>query len=113
MQFIKWNTNPVQVDRGTIISANIADIHFGAFDPKTQYEILEEPFIAPCEQLPLDLVTIDGDLFDHKSMSNSDTTMYATKFIDLLIRKIIKTKKFTLIGLAGTYNHDNNQLKLF
>lgn len=113
MQFIKWNTKPVKINRGTLISANIADIHFGAFDPKTQYEILEEQFIKPCEQLPLDLVTIDGDLFDHKSMSNSDLTMYATKFIDLLIRRIIRPKQCTLIILSGTYNHDNNQLKLF
>ena len=113
MQFIKWNNKPVPTDRGTLISANIADIHFGAFDPKTQYKILEEQFINPCEQLPLDLVTINGDLFDHKSMSNSDLTMYATKFIDLLIRRIIRPKKCTLIILAGTYNHDNNQLKLF
>ena len=113
MQFIKWNNKPVPTDRGTLISANIADIHFGAFDQKIQYKILEEQFINPCEQLPLDLVTINGDLFDHKSMSNSDLTMYATKFIDLLIRRIIRPKKCTLIILAGTYNHDNNQLKLF
>lgn len=114
MQFIKWfNNKPVPPTRGTLISANIADIHFGAMDPKVQYDILEEQFIKPCEQLPLDLVTIAGDLFDHKSMSNSDLVMYATKFIDSLIRRVIRPKKCTLIILSGTYNHDNNQLKLF
>lgn len=117
--FIEWNkpqynTNiSLMENRGLLISANIADIHFGAMDPKVQYEILEKQFIEPIEQLPLDLVTIDGDLFDHKAMSNSDMVMYANKFIDALIRRVIRPKNITLIILAGTYNHDNNQLKLF
>ena len=92
---------------------HIADIHFGAMDPKLQYDILIEQFINVIEKLPIDMVTILGDLFDHKAMSNSDMIMYANKFIDQLIRRVIKPKRCTLLLLSGTYSHDNNQLKLF
>ena len=93
--FIEWNepqynTNiSLMNNRGLLISANIADIHFGAMDPQTQYEILEKQFIETIEGLPLDMVTIAGDLFDHKAMSNSDMVMYANKFVDCLFRRSI------------------------
>lgn len=115
MNFITWDRGIQYAPQQNriLISAHIADIHFGAFDPKTQFDILVEQFIFCIKDLPLDLVTIDGDLFDHKTMSNSDMVLYATKFIDLLIREIILPKHATLIILSGTYNHDNNQLKMF
>ncbi len=100
-------------NRGILTVAHIADIHFGSMNPKTQYEILEEQFVNKIIDLPLDAVVIDGDLFDHKAMANSDLIMYAVKFIDLLVEKIIRPKQCTLLLLAGTYNHDCGQLKLF
>ena len=60
----------------------------------------------------IDIISIDGDIFDHKVMSNSDTVLYATKFIDHLVY-LAKKKDATLVILGGTYSHDFDQLKLF
>lgn len=99
--------------RGQLIEIHLADMHFGAFNPKTQYDILMEQFYNQIDQLPkIDIVSIDGDTFDHKVMSNSDTALFATKFIDQLVR-LCQRKNATLVILAGTYSHDFDQLKLF
>lgn len=99
--------------RGTLIEVHIADLHFGAFDPKEQYKILMEQMIPKIAQIPkIDIISVDGDIFDHKVMGNSDVALYATKFIDTLVY-LSKEKQSTLILLAGTYSHDFDQLKLF
>lgn len=108
-----YQTNIVnQLPRGTLIEVHISDIHFGAFDPKTQYDILEEQFISKLYQFRFDILSIDGDLFDHKFMSNSDTVMYATIFINKLVERCREIGA-TLIMIAGTEYHDAKQLKLF
>ena len=99
-------------DKDTLIGAYIADIHFGAMDPETQYKILMEQFITPIIPLDLDIVAIAGDLFDHKAMANSELIMYAMQFINDLVEMVIKPKKCTLLMVAGTYNHDAKQYKL-
>lgn len=102
-----------QKNRGTLIEVHLADLHFGAFDPKKQYQILVEQVLSEIIKLPvLDIISIDGDLFDHKVMSNSDAALYASKFVADLVY-IAKEKNATLILLAGTYSHDFDQLKLF
>lgn len=102
-----------QRNRGTLIEVHLADLHFGAFDPKKQYQILVEQVLSDIAQLPkLDIISIDGDLFDHKVMSNSDSALYASKFVADLVH-LTKQKNATLILLAGTYSHDFDQLKLF
>lgn len=99
--------------RGTLIQAHIADLHFGAFDPKLQYTILKEQVLDRLYLLPkLDIIVVDGDIFDHKVMSNSDSAMYACSFIDQLIT-IGRMKNSTIVLLHGTYSHDYDQLKLF
>lgn len=99
--------------RGQLIEIHIADLHFGAFNPKSQYDILMEQFYQPISQLPkIDIISIDGDIFDHKVMSNSDAALYATKFIDALAM-LSRNKGATLVILSGTYSHDFDQLKLF
>ena len=99
--------------RGQLIEIHLADLHFGAFNPKTQYEILMEQFYNPVSQLPkIDIISIDGDSFDHKVMANSDAAMYATKFVDALVG-LARDKNATLVILGGTYSHDFDQLKLF
>ena len=103
----------VQLNRGTLIQVHIADLHFGAFDPKKQYEILQSQMLNKISMLPkLDVIVIDGDIFDHKVMSNSDSAMYATMFIDRLV-DLARVKGSTLVLLHGTYSHDYDQLKLF
>lgn len=99
--------------RGILKEAHIADLHFGAFDPAEQYKILSEQIIDKLEDVPLDIVSIDGDIFHHKAMANSDIVMYANKFIHELWHKIIIPKKATLFIISGTYSHDAGQLKLF
>ena len=102
-----------QRQRGTLIEVHFADLHFGAFDPKTQYDILMEQAITKIERMPsIDIISIDGDTFDHKVMCNSNAAMYATKFVDYLVG-LCARKNATLIILGGTYSHDFDQLKLF
>ena len=69
MNLVEFETPIVYGNRGSLCTAHIADIHFGAFDPKTQYQILEEQFINRIIELPLDAVFINGDLFDHRAMA--------------------------------------------
>jgi DNA repair exonuclease SbcCD nuclease subunit len=103
----------VRLNRGQIIEVHIADLHFGAFNPKTQYQILQEQFITRIKDLPrIDLISVDGDIFDHKVMSNSDVVLYASLFIDNLV-SLCREKNSTLIILHGTYSHDYDQLKMF
>jgi hypothetical protein len=103
----------VNPKRGILNEVHIADIHFDAMNPKLQYDILKDQFILPISQIPkLDIISIDGDLFDHKVMSNSDASMYACKFVDDLVC-ICRDKNTTLVILHGTASHDNMQLKLF
>ena len=99
--------------KGTLVSIHIADLHFGALDPKLQYDILKEQYIDKISILDnIDLICIDGDLFEHKYMANSDVIYYASEFIRQLV-ELCKVKNITLILLHGTYSHDANQLKLF
>ena len=47
--------------RGQLIEVHLADLHFGAFNPKTQYDILMEQFYQPISQLPrIDIISILG-----------------------------------------------------
>ena len=99
--------------RGTLIEIHIADLHFGAFDPATQYKILMEQMYTKIATLPkIDIISIDGDTFDHKVMCNSEAALYATKYVDALV-DLCRQKDATLIILGGTYSHDFDQLKLF
>ncbi len=95
------------------IEAHIADIHFGALDPKVQYNILKEQFIEKLYRLPiLDIISIDGDIFHHKFMANNESVSIACYFISDLI-ELCAVKNSTLLIIAGTYSHDAGQVKLF
>ena len=71
--------------RHTLISVHLADIHFGAIDVQEQYRILKEQVLDVIYNLPIDIISLNGDLFDHKFMSNSDVILYANKFINDLV----------------------------
>lgn len=98
--------------RKPLLEVHISDIHFGVIDPLYQYNILKDQFLNKIINIDFDLVSINGDLFDHKFMSNSDAVMYACLFINDLV-ELCKIKNATLILLHGTSSHDSNQLKLF
>ena len=103
--------------RGVSLQVHISDIHFGIMDPKTEYDILHEQFIKKIIGLPLDCISIDGDLFDRLYTSNTDAVLYANLFVSELI-KICKQNRAdgihtVLVIIMGTKNHDADQLKLF
>ena len=110
MDYTLVNNEP----RGSLIEVHIADIHFGAMDPNIEYNILKEQFLIPISLLPkIDIVSIDGDLFDRKLMAGSEVTMYVSMFIGELVQ-ICKQKNATLVMISGTSSHqDPSQLKLF
>ena len=99
-------------NKRVLVEIHTADIHFGAMDPKTQYDILMEQMVKPLYSIQFDAFFINGDLFHHKFMSNSDVIMYALLFIDEIVKLCIRNNA-TLILLHGTYSHDADQLKLF
>lgn len=101
-----------QLVRPTLIEVHISDLHFGAMDPKYQFKILSEQFLDKIENMRFDILSIDGDLFHHKFLSNQDSVMYATLFINRTI-EICKKFDATLVLLHGTYEHDAGQLRLF
>lgn len=95
------------------VEAHIADIHFGVIDPEVTYCILQKQFIEPLSQMKvLDIISINGDLFDHKFMANSNAIMYAMYFVQSLI-DICRQKNATLLLISGTGSHDADQMKLF
>lgn len=104
--------NNINYNRGSLIEIHIADIHFGVIDPLTQYNILIEQFLQKIQNIPFDILAIDGDLFDHKFQANSDTILYAELFVSDCVN-LCKARNATLILLHGTSSHDSNQLKLF
>jgi len=96
-----------------LISVHIADLHFGKINPYDEYKILQEQFLYPISQLPrIDLIAINGDIFDHKLMANSDSIRYAVQFVDNVVQ-ISKEKNATVIITAGTLSHESSQTKLF
>jgi hypothetical protein len=98
--------------RPTLTEIHLADLHFGALDPKYQYDTLTTQVLDKLEPINFDIFSINGDIFDHKFMSNSDPIMYALMFMDKVV-DLCRRKNATLILLAGTASHDAQQLKLF
>ena len=86
-------------DKNPLIEIHTADLHFGAMDPKVQYDILMEQMVNKIRDLQFDVFFINGDIFHHKFMSNSDTIMYASLFIDEVVR-LCMSKNATLVLLA-------------
>lgn len=110
---IKWN-NDIIINEKVYVEAHISDIHMGAMEAKLQYEILEEQFISKLLQLEtLDIISINGDLFHHRYMANSDAVMYAIRFVNRLVELFCRRLGTTLIIIDGTLDHDDNQNKMF
>lgn len=101
------------LDRGTLISAHIADLHFSAFNPREQYNILKEQFIDVIDKYPkLDIISVDGDIYHHKLMGNSDGLYYASLIIDNIMT-VARKHNATVVLIHGTFSHDADQLKNF
>ena len=99
--------------KDTFVEAHISDLHFGTIEPLTEYKILNEQFLNYLEMMNvLDIVSVNGDIFDHKFMANSDAVVYAISFVQRLV-DIWRRKNATLILINGTGSHDADQLKIF
>lgn len=98
--------------RGSIIEVHISDLHFGAIDGETIYNILREQFLNKISLLRYDILSINGDIFDHGFMSSSDTIYWTMRFIDECIQDVV-LKQATMIIIEGTRSHDAGQLKIF
>lgn len=105
------------INRGISLQVHISDIHFGIIDPKVEYDILHKQFISKIKNLPLDCISIDGDLFDRLYTANTDATLYANLFFRDLYDICVSNRKnninTVLVLLMGTKNHDSDQLRLF
>lgn len=103
--------------RGTSLQCHISDIHFGVMDAQLEYNILKEQYINRIKDLPLDIISIDGDLFNKLDMSNTDSCLYASLLVADIVSICKNNRKMGIptvfIILAGTKNHDAGQLRLF
>lgn len=96
-----------------LISVHTADLHFGCrVNPMEEYRILKEQLVDRVENLPFDIFSINGDIFDKKVMANTEAVLAANKLISDIVN-LCKRKNATLILLAGTRSHDAGQLRLF
>jgi len=101
------------INNSVFVEAHIADLHFGVINPEKQYQILSEQFLIYLEQMrTLDIVSVNGDIFEHKFMANSDAVTYALYFVHALV-DICRRKGAALILISGTGSHDADQLRLF
>lgn len=99
--------------RNTLVEVHIADIHFGVIDPYTQLNILREQFLNKIYNMnQLDIISINGDLFDRKFLANSDAIRCANLFINDLIN-ISNKFNATIILIHGTESHDAHQLNMY
>lgn len=102
-----------RTERGVLIEVHLADLHFGAIDPKTQYQIYKEQILDEINKLPkVDIISINGDYWHRKYMSNSDVILYGTLFFADL-RAIAINKNSTVVLIYGTNEHEAGQLQLF
>lgn len=96
-----------------IIGACTADLHFAAFEPKKQYQILKSQFVDVIAGYPkLDFILVCGDIYDRKLMGNSDGLLYAANLIEDIVN-VAREKGSTVILVHGTFSHDADQLKNF
>ena len=91
---------------------HISDIHFGAMNPKFQYDLLTNGFTNKIKDINFDILFLNGDLFHKSYMAESEPVFYAMTFIRDIV-DICKSKNASLIILQGTLSHDGNQLRLF
>lgn len=101
-----------KTSRGILRVIHIADLHFGAFNPKDQFDILKAQFLDRISDVMYDVLVLNGDTYDHKCMSSSDIALYASLFVRACVDDC-RRKNATLIINSGTESHDANQLKQF
>ena len=88
----------------------LSDVHFGALDSKQLMTELGSEFIDKIEEMPIiDMIIIDGDLYNSKLSLNSSHSKAAFIFLAKLC-EIAKKKNVVIRIIKGTSSHDNDQL---
>ena len=94
-----------------LIMVHIGDIHFGAFDSERLYKELKYEFIKKIKRLPrIDLLSINGDLFDRDLSMNTNHAYYLMRFLDDLYKLARKGFIDKIRIIKGTKSHDHDQL---
>ena len=94
-----------------IVAAHIGDIHFGAFDTDILLRELKHKFIKPMKKMPkLDVIFIEGDLYNHELSLNSKGAYNSFKFKEML-EEVAYKQSAKIRAIKGTKSHDFNQLK--
>lgn len=91
----------------------LTDIHWGAIDPDTQYDDLEQVFIFLKEFSNIDLIVIGGDYFDSKLSLNSKASILSVQWMERLITESESCGVKKIRVIKGTQEHDNSQLEVF
>lgn len=89
----------------------ISDIHFGAQDSNGLMLELGSEFIDKIEKMPIiDMIVIDGDLYEKKLSLNSSHSKAAFIFLTKVaqIARVKQNAAFRIV--KGTSSHDNDQL---
>jgi DNA repair exonuclease SbcCD nuclease subunit len=89
----------------------IADIHFGALEPKRLYNELSQ-VIEYIKNNKIDLLVIDGDYWDSKQSLNNKISSYGISFMSELHQLSIDFN-FQIRVVLGTKSHDYDQLDVF
>lgn len=103
----KYNYNT----RPTLREVHLSDVHLGVsnLNIEEQYKILDEQFLQKIEKMEFDILSINGDLLDHRFMGNSPVINYACLFISRCVNRC-KEINATFILMDGTLSHDDGQL---
>lgn len=104
-------------DKNVFNILNIADIHFGKKNDQKLYQDLKNNFI---EEIPniikkyghLNLLVIEGDLFERVIKMTEISSNYVLKFVTELC-ELATEFNFYFRVIQGTKSHDNNQLNNF
>lgn len=96
---------------------HIADIHFGKKNDQKLYNDLKANFINEIPNIiknygHINMIIIEGDLFDRVIKMTESSSNYVLKFISELCELTTKYN-FYLRLIQGTKSHDNNQLNNF
>jgi len=94
-------------------SVHISDIHFGKKNDKRLSKELLEEFLLPLNEMhkenKIDIVFLQGDLFDRVIKMDEVSATYVFKFIEKLT-EFCFNNKIQLRIIKGTKGHDFNQL---
>lgn len=90
-----------------LINAHISDVHFGCMPTDRLIKELRSEFLYKLKMLPrVDILFIQGDVYNHELSLNSKDAKASLEFLDE-VTDICKCVR----AIKGTRNHDHEQLR--